>query len=277
MQSRTMWWRALVGCALLSATIPVAFADELDAKPVVFAVVADSAVNPAQLTISGKNLARANAKPSVTLDDLPVSVSSFSRTDVVASVPAGLKPGSYLLTLEPGGRDERVAKFDVALGAIGPKGDPGAPGPAGATGPTGPQGPQGPQGPAGPPGSAGGGSDVFSVTSPAVGLRILFHEVAALAVPAGQYWIVFTSTVTNTTSDLINPTDTIACSLAGLSTAPNTVRLGPDANQAVMSLQAVATFSAPATISARCQGFTLSFSGRSENNVLTALRVGAIH
>jgi len=50
-----------------------------------------------------------------------------------------------------------------------------------------------------------------------------------------------------------------------------------DANQAVMSLQAVATFAAPATIAVNCSGFVLQFSGSSDNNVLTALKVGAIH
>ena len=125
---------------------------------------------------------------------------------------------------------------------------------------------------------------VYSVTGPSVGLRILARDVATLNVPAGQYWIVFTSTVTNTTSDLLNPTDTIGCAIVGVGSPntvgvgpPNTVRLGPDANQAVMVLQAVANFSAPTTITVRCQGFTLQFSGRSENNVLTALDVGSIH
>ena len=59
--------------------------------------------------------------------------------------------------------------------------------------------------------------------------------------------------------------------------SPNTVRLGPDDNQAVMALQAVATFTAPGTIAVNCSGFTLRFSGQSDNNVLTALKVGAIH
>jgi hypothetical protein len=109
-----------------------------------------------------------------------------------------------------------------------------------------------------------------------VGLRILPQAVAALALPAGQYWIVFTSTITNTTQDILDPTDTVACGIVGLG-GPNTVRLGPDANQAVMSLQAVTTLSAPSTINVNCQGFTLRFSGVSDNNVLTALKVGAIH
>jgi len=94
--------------------------------------------------------------------------------------------------------------------------------------------------------------------------------------PASQYWILFTTTVTNTTADLLNPTDTIGCGFVGIGTE-NTVRLGPDANQAVMTLQAAATFAAPATITVKCQGFTLQFSGQSADDVLSALKVGAIH
>ena len=43
-----------------------------------------------------------------------------------------------------------------------------------------------------------------------------------------------------------------------------------------MSLQGVASLSTPATISVRCAGGVLRFTGLSENNVLTALKVGAI-
>jgi hypothetical protein len=150
-------------------------------------------------------------------------------------------------------------------------------GPQGPVGPQGPQGSQGLQGPQGVPGTPGSGSsDVYSITGPSVGLRIIFQDVATLNVPAGQYWIMFTSTVTNTTADLINPTDTIGCAIVGVGSV-NTVRLGPDANQAVMALQTVASFSAPTTITVGCAGFTLQFSGHSDNNVLTALKVGAIH
>jgi hypothetical protein len=54
------------------------------------------------------------------------------------------------------------------------------------------------------------------------------------------------------------------------------------ANQAVMTPQAVATFSAQTTVSASCRGLVvraigLAGSGRSDNDVLTALKVGAIH
>jgi hypothetical protein len=120
---------------------------------------------------------------------------------------------------------------------------------------------------------------VFSVTAPAADLRTVPTDVAVLSLPAGSYWMLFTSTLTSTTQDPLNPNpiSTIACSIVGLS-ASNSVRLGSDANQAVMSLQAVATLSAPSTVTVRCAGLPpLRFSGRSENNQLSALKVGAIH
>jgi hypothetical protein len=257
---------ALAFSALLAFATSAAFPDDGESGPVILSAAPDSAANPTQVTITGKNFG--SAKPLVTLDSLPLMVASFTPTIVTVFVPF-LKPGSYLLTLEPNGHSEKVATFDVALGAIGPKGDPGPPGPQG------PPGSQGPQGPPGPSGS-GSSSEVYSVISPSVGLRILAKPVATITVPAGSYWVMFSSSVTNTTSDILNPTDTITCGFAGFG-APNSVRLGTDANQAVMALQGVATFNSPTTITVNCQGFTIRFSGTSDSNVLTAIKVGAIH
>ncbi len=270
MNSRIHWPKMLAAIALLHVTMAAAIADEQEAKPVIISAIPDSPVNPAQLTIAGQHLGA--LKPLVTLDSMPLTVIGFTPTMVTAFLPAGLKSGSYLLTLEPNGHSDKLARFDVAIGAAGPKGDRGDPG---AQGPAGSPGPPGPQGPPGQPG-AGGSSDVYSVTAPTIDLRIIGKQVAALTVPAGSYWITFTSTVTNTTADLLNPIDSIACSFAGLG-SPNVVRLGQDSNQVVMALQAVATFSAPATIAVNCAGSTIQFSGQSINNVLTALKVGTIH
>ena len=264
-----------IACSILLGFVSISAAED-NTQAAISAAIPDFAVNPTQLTISGQNFG--SVRPNVTLDAIPLAVVSFTPTVVTALLPSGLKPGTYLLVLEPNTHKDKAAQFDVALGAIGPKGDKGDQGVPGTPGPAGPQGVpglQGVPGPQGPPGPAGGGADVYSVSAPAVGLRILAKPVASLNVPAGKYWIVFTSTVTNTTADILNPTDTIACGFNGLG-ASNTVRLGPDANQAVMTLQSVATFTAPATITVSCQGFTIQFSGQSQNNVLTALAVGAI-
>jgi hypothetical protein len=128
------------------------------------------------------------------------------------------------------------------------------------------------QGPPGQPG-AEGTTQILSSTGAGVDLRIIARDVATLVVPAGNFWLVFTSTLTNTTADLLHPTDSIACAFVGFST-PNIVRLGSDANQAVMSLQTIESFAIPTAVTVRCQGSTLQFSGRSENNVLTAVKFG---
>jgi hypothetical protein len=273
MKSLLFFSKALAAAALLNLAMAATVPSDDEQKPAIISAIPDSAVNPTQLTIAGQNLGR--SKPLVNLDSIPLAVVGFTATAVTALLPPGLGPGSYLLTLEPNGHTDAIARFDVAIGAVGPKGDQGAPGPMGPAGSAGPPGPLGPPGPQGPPGPVGS-SDVYSVTAPVTFLRILPKPVATLTVPAGQYWITFTSTLTNTTTDLLNPTDTIACAFVSLG-APNAVRLGPDENQAVMALQAVATFAAPTTIQVNCSGFTLFFSGQSDNNVLTALKVGAIH
>jgi hypothetical protein len=171
-----------------------------DGEPRILAVVPDSSAGPTQLTVMGEDFG--TLKPSVALESIPLTVVTFGPTSVSALLPTGLAPGSYLLTLQRNGQKQKTAEFHVALGAIGPKGekgDPGVtgpPGPAGPSGPAGPVGQTGPQGPAGTPGA--GGSDVFSIMGSSVGLRILPQTVATLDVPAGEYWIVFTSTLTNT-------------------------------------------------------------------------------
>jgi hypothetical protein len=119
MKSPSRWWRALVGCALLSLTLSTASADEPDRTPAILAAVPDSEVSPTQLTISGKNLG--SAKPLVTLDGGPLQVASFSPSVTRVLLPAGLQSGSYLLTLEPDEHADKVARFDLALGALGPK------------------------------------------------------------------------------------------------------------------------------------------------------------
>jgi hypothetical protein len=266
--------QVLFKCALVAAALTAAFAE--DQKPVIISALPDASVNPTQLTITGNNLG--SGKPLVTLDSFRLLVATFTSTSVTALLPAGLKPGSYLLILQPNGEDNgnKAATFDVTIGAAGPKGDkgdPGLPGPPGAPGLPGVQGPPGPQGPPG----TGGSSDIYSVTVPSVNLlHFIPIQVASLAVPAGNYWITFSSTLTNTSSDLIVTTNPILCSIVGLGSS-NSVRLAQDANQAVMYLQAVASFAAPATIAVNCVGTPISFSGSSDNNALTALKVGVIH
>ena len=176
MNSRRNTWKALAAVALLHLAGTVVFADEEDRKPVIIAAVPDSPVAPAQLTISGQNFGA--AKPLVTLDSFPLLVVTFTSTNVTVWLPAGLKPGSYRLTLEPNGHSDKLAEFDVALGAIGPKGDRGDPGPPG------PAGPPGAPGPPGPPGRGGRNSSAVSLPSPF--LSSFFNDSLALAISSAS-------------------------------------------------------------------------------------------
>jgi hypothetical protein len=81
-----------------------------------------------QLIIQGQNL---TPSPTVTLGVIQLTVVTSTATKIVASVPANLAPGAYLLRVTVASQNG----FFVAVD--------------GAQGPAGPTGPQGPQGPAG--------------------------------------------------------------------------------------------------------------------------------
>jgi Collagen triple helix repeat (20 copies)/IPT/TIG domain len=140
--------------------------------PFMTEVVPNTATN--SVTISGTNLGSAGFT-TVMLDGsaTPLTLTTVTNTSVVATLPAGLPPGSYLLTLTTTTKGTQSDEFWLTLGAVGPTGPQGPQGvqgstgpagttgpagPAGATGATGPQGPPGPQGPTGltgPQGPAG--------------------------------------------------------------------------------------------------------------------------
>lgn len=152
----------------IAAAIALAFAaPALAADPVILEARAD--VAGASLTITGTDLD--DGTPQLTIGGMstPLVVTSASATRIVALLPPGLAPGSYLLSLSlrrggGGGGGARGDEFWLTLGAAGPtgatgpagpRGPAGPAGPAGIAGPTGATGPAGPRGPAGPPGTAG--------------------------------------------------------------------------------------------------------------------------
>jgi len=112
------------------------------AAPVITEVTAD--LDAGTLMILGIGFPN---HPRVRLAGVDLVVASATHTEIAASLPAGLEPGSYLLHVS---RQHQLggAFFAVTLGATGPEG------PAGPAGPPGPPGPPGPAGPAGPPGPA---------------------------------------------------------------------------------------------------------------------------
>ena len=165
------FWRA----TMLALMLAFAFPALLRAAPSTPAAVSIPLINSAQadlsahtITISGINFG--STRPTVNLDAMTLTVTSFSPTAIKAALPPGLGAGSYHLAVTTGFLPLGLALLDVTIGTQGqvgpqgpqgPQGNPGATGPqgpqgnTGLTGATGPQGPQGPTGPQGPQGNTG--------------------------------------------------------------------------------------------------------------------------
>ena len=94
----------------------------------------------------------------------PLTVVSQTATQLVVTLPTGLLPGNYVLSVKVGSNKNDVDESIVTIGAVGPmgpagpagfQGSPGPAGPAGATGATGAARQQGAAGPAGTTGPTG--------------------------------------------------------------------------------------------------------------------------
>jgi hypothetical protein len=83
-----------------------------------------------------------------------LDIVSQSSQEVVATLPAGLVPGSYEVFVVRADGRVHYDSLSVAIG-YATSGSVGPQGPAGPAGPAGPQGPAGPEGPAGPAGPVG--------------------------------------------------------------------------------------------------------------------------
>ena len=87
--------------------------------------------------------------PDVVLQATTLTVTASCRTQVTATLPQSMPPGTYLLMLERS--DEEIAVFYPTFGVVGPQGvagPAGPPGRVGAPGRTGLPGSAGPRGPA---------------------------------------------------------------------------------------------------------------------------------
>ena len=187
-------------------------------------------------------------------------------------------------------------------GPVGPQGAPGpvgSQGPAGQTGATGPVGPAGafgapgPQGPAGPagetgaPGQAGtNGVNAYSVRQPVFGLNVTIKdntqgqsitgpvELLSMVVPAGSY-VINAKTRAQSFGGGINA----LCSLSTGDISNNLLRSPGDAQH--ITLQDVATFSGPTTITLTCgEDPTFTATGvvaAASQFALTAIKVNAIN
>jgi hypothetical protein len=133
-------------------------------NPSIISAVANFQSN--QITITGSNFG--SKAPSVTVDGKSVKVAAHSGSQVIAALPTGIQPGSYLISLTNNSTGVKIL-FDATLGTAGPQGPQGPQGVQGATGPQGPAGatgPQGPQGAQGPAGISAGISNVGFTSSP---------------------------------------------------------------------------------------------------------------
>jgi hypothetical protein len=114
-----------------------------------------------QLLVRGENFVR---RPEhqllVKLAGQPLVVASQAETEIAATLPAGLAPGTYRLTVVRLGLIPLIDEIDVTIGVAGPRGPEGPPGQPGAAGATGEQGIPGERGEPGPKGDKGDPGDL---------------------------------------------------------------------------------------------------------------------
>lgn len=135
-QTSTRFAACLAACILAApASVVAQSAPAAAARPSVTSVAADFSMNPVPVIIAGS--AFGSAKPTVTIDLLPAEVVSHTNTRIVANLPTGMAPDSYLVQVT-NTTSLAIASFDATLGTAGPAG------PIGSAGATGPQGPPGP-------------------------------------------------------------------------------------------------------------------------------------
>jgi hypothetical protein len=118
-----------------------------------------------QITLTGTGFEPAKAKPTVQFNGATLALVSFSNTQVVATLPAAVTPGTFNLTVtnsQGNGVDFNMTYGPTGpQGPAGPAGPQGPAGPAGATGATGAQGVRGLTGAPGAPGPAGANGTSF--------------------------------------------------------------------------------------------------------------------
>ena len=120
---------------------------------VITSAVADLASE--RVTIRGLNFGH---RPRAALALTELEVLSGGPEEILAVLPAGIEPGTYLLGVARGLRHDQMGTIDLTIGGGGAQGPPGPEGKQGPIGPVGPQGldgPAGKTGPAGPTGSPG--------------------------------------------------------------------------------------------------------------------------
>jgi hypothetical protein len=149
---RTWLGRSLLGAVWVLATTALAHGE----SPQLVVQRAEADLAAETLLVEGQNLlSRQDSEVSLTLAGMPLAILSATDVQVLAQLPTGLAPGTYLLKVSRGSGSVRNDVFDVTVGAVGPEGPLGPEGPRGPEGRRGEPGPQGPTGPNGLNGAAG--------------------------------------------------------------------------------------------------------------------------
>lgn len=103
-----------------------------------------------QVTLSGTSFETLKKSPTVLFSGAPLTLASYSDSQIVAELPANTVAGTYVMIVANSLGE--FTEVDLTYGATGPQGPAG---PAGANGAQGPMGLPGLMGPAGPAGVAG--------------------------------------------------------------------------------------------------------------------------
>jgi hypothetical protein len=159
----------LTPCLIFGAAIPIL-------------VVNNAVINYGtnQVTIKGSGFEPGKKAPTVLFNGAPLTVGSYTNTQIVATLPANTTAGMFAMIVA-----NSIGEFnevDLTYGATGPQGPVGPPGANGAPGQLGPQGPEGLMGNPGPAGPAGPTGGVLSFGANAQA-RLL--PLNSLAVPLG--------------------------------------------------------------------------------------------
>lgn len=137
--------------AVLVLIAPCLYGATTPASPVIDKGTINYGTN--QLMLSGSGFEPSKGSPTVAFNATQLTVVSASDTQIVATLPASLVPGTFNITVTT--KAGAKVAFDMTYGAVGPQGlagpagAQGSQGPQGVSGPTGPTGPTGPQGPKG--------------------------------------------------------------------------------------------------------------------------------
>lgn len=113
-----------------------------------------------QVTFNGSGFEPLKKTPTVLLNGAPLTIDSSTNTQIVATLPAGMAAGTYVVIVANSLGE--FTEVDLTYGAAGPQGPVGPPGATGAQGPEGIMGNPGPQGPVGPAGPAGPAAGALS-------------------------------------------------------------------------------------------------------------------